>query len=81
MYSAQIKHAVLVKTKEKSKSQKQFPKKKVSLEILDQRLGNRYTRSLLSRYTVNVWQVIDLRVDYYPFYTSFQKSRINKKAR
>ena len=62
-HSGQLKHAFLVKTKEKSKSQKQIPKKKVYLEIFHQRLGHRYTRSLLSGYTANVWQDIELRLD------------------
>ena len=62
-YTAQRKHAFWVKMKEKSKSQKKITKKKVSLELLHQRLGNRPTRSLLAGYTANVWQEIEPRVD------------------
>ena len=80
-HSAQRKHAFLVKMKEKSKSQKQIPKKIVPLELLHQRLGHRYTSSLMTGDTAIFWQDIELRVDPDPFFTSFQISTINKKAR
>ena len=66
--------------KEKSKSEKQIPKKKFCLEILHQRLGHRSTRSLLAVYTANVWQDIELRIYSGPFCTSCQVSTINKKS-
>ena len=78
LHSTQRKHAFLVKTKEKSKSQKQIPKKKFSLELLHQRLGHISTRSLLSGDTANVWQDNDLRVDPDPLCISCQISTINK---
>ena len=52
---AQSKHALLVKTKEKSQSKKVAPKNKVALEILHQRLGYRSTRSLMDGDTANVY--------------------------
>ena len=52
-HSAQIKHALFVRMKEKSKSQKQIPKKKVTLELEHHRLGLIYTRSLLYGRTSN----------------------------
>ena len=60
---AHQKYAFLVKTKESSKPQKEIPKKKVSLELLHQRLEHRYTSSLLARYTTNVWKEIELSLD------------------
>ena len=81
LHSAQRKHAFLVKAKGKSKSQKQILKRKVSLELLHQILGHRSTRSLLAVDNANFWKDIDLRVDPDPFYTSYQISKLNKKAR
>ena len=75
---AQIKHAFFSKTKEKSKPQKQIPKK-VSLELLHQRSGNRSQRSLLYGDTANAWQYIELRVYPDPFCTSCHISIVNKK--
>ena len=43
-HSAPRKHAFLVKTKEKAKSNKIAPRNKVALEILHHRLGHRSTR-------------------------------------
>ena len=80
-HSAQQKHDFLVKMKGKSKSKKQNSKNKVSLELLNQILGHRSTRSLLDEDNVNVWQDIELRLYPDPFCTSFQISTINKKAR
>ena len=76
---AQRKHAFLVKATEKSKSQKQIPKRKVSLELLHQRLGHRSTRSLLDRYAENVWKYVELKVHIDLFCTLCQISTINKK--
>ena len=42
-HSAHRKHAFLVKTKEKTKSNKIAPRKKFSLKLLRHRLGHRYT--------------------------------------
>ena len=55
-HSAQRKHAFLRKIKEKSKKNKLPARKKIALELLHQRLGHRYTRSLLSGDTDNVWE-------------------------
>ena len=68
-HSAQQKHAFLVKMKENSKSQKQIPKKKVSLVIFHHILRHRSTRSLLGGDTEYVWQYIQLRVDPNRFFT------------
>ena len=78
-HSAQRKHAFLVKTKEKSKSQKQITNNKVYLVLLHQILGHRYKKLLLAGDTANFWQGIEIRV--YPdlFCTSCQISTINKK--
>ena len=75
---AQRKHIFLVKTNEKSRSQNQIPKIKVSLELLHQILGHRSKRSLLAVYTVNVWQDIEFILDPDPFCTSCHISTINK---
>ena len=76
-HSTQRKHAFLVKTKEKSKSQKKYSKKKVSFELLHQRVGNISTRSLMAEDTENVWKHIELRVDPDPFCTPYQIPTIN----
>ena len=54
---------------------------RIALELLHQKLGHRSTISLLARYTANVWEDIDLRIDPDPFGTSCQISSMNKKAR
>ena len=66
-YSAQSKHAFLVKIKEKAKSKKVKPRNKVALVLLHHRLGHRSTRSLMAGDTENVWQDIELIIDTYPF--------------
>ena len=68
-HRAQRKHAFLVKMKENPKSQNKIPKKRVSLELLHQRLGQISTRSIVAIDTSNIWQDIDLRVDPDPFCT------------
>ena len=80
-YRAQRKLAFFVKMKEKSKSQKQIPKRKVSFELLNQRLGYISTRSLLDGYTEKFWKDIDIRVYLDPFRTSCQISTIHQKYR
>ena len=80
-HSAQRKHTFLLKIKEMSKTKKLPSKKKISLELLHQRLGHRSTRSFLSGYTDNAWEDIYLRIDQDPIFTSCQISSMNKKYR
>ena len=55
--------------------------KKITLELLHQRLGHRSTRSLLAGYTENVWEDVELRIYPDPFCTSCQIYSMKKKAR
>ena len=64
-----------------SKTKKLTSRKKIALKLLHQRLGHRSTRSLLGRYTANVWKDIELRIDPDSFCTSCHISSMNKKAR
>ena len=64
-----------------SKRKKLPSRQKIALELLHQILGHRFTRSLLDRYTANVWEDIELRIYPDPFCTSCQISPMNKKAR
>ena len=66
-HCAQRKHALLGKIKEISKIKKLPSRKKITLELLHQRLGNRSTRSVLAGDTVNVWEDIELRIYTDPF--------------
>ena len=50
-----------------SKTKKLPSRKKIDLELLHQRLGHRYTISLLAWDTSNVWEDIELRTDPDPF--------------
>ena len=50
-------------------------------KILHQRLGRRYTRSLLGGDTENVWEGLELRIDSDTFCRSCQISSMIKKAR
>ena len=68
-HSAQRKHAFLRKIIEMTKKNKSPARKKITLELLYQRLGHRSTRSLLSGDTDNVWEYIELRIYPYPFCT------------
>ena len=43
--------------------------KKISLELLHQRLGHRSTRSLLAGDTAKIWEDIELRIYPDPFCT------------
>ena len=63
-----------------SKKKTSPARKKIALELLYQRLGRRYTRSLLVGGTANVWEDIYLRIDPDTFCTSCQISSMNKKA-
>ena len=71
-HSAQREHAFLGKIMEKSKKNKLLARKKISLELLHQRLGHRSTRLLLSGNTDNVWGDVELRIYPDPFCTSCQ---------
>ena len=53
----------------------------IALELLHQRLGHRSTISMLSGYTSNVWEDVELRIDPERFYTLCQIPSINKKTR
>ena len=77
-HSAVRKHAFSGKIMEKSK--KNPARKKISLELLHQRLGHRYTRSLIAADTANVWEDEELRMDPDPFCTSCKIYSVNKKA-
>ena len=78
-HSAVRKHTLIGKTMEISKKN---PKgRKIALELMHQRLGHRYTRSLLAGDTANVWEDVELRIDPNPFCTSCQIYSMNKKAR
>ena len=80
-HSAQRKHAFLGKIMEKSKKNTLPARNKIDLELLHQRLGHSSTRSLLSGYTANVWEDVELRIYPDPFCTLCQISSMNKKAR
>ena len=69
-HSAQRKHDYTRKTKNMSKKKKLPARKKIALDLLHQRLGNRSTRSLLAGDTANVWEDVELRIDPDPFCTS-----------
>ena len=64
-----------------SKKKKLPSRKRITLELLHQRLGHRSTSSLLDGDTANVWEDIELRIDPDPFCTSCQIYSMNKKAR
>ena len=76
----QRKHVFLVKTKEKAKSKKVAPKKKVALELLHHRSEQISTILLMAGDNVNVWTDIELSIDPKPFCTSCHISSIKKKA-
>ena len=82
-HSAVRKHAFMVKSMESSKkNSKRKPKrKKIALELMHQRLGHRYTRSLIAGDNANVWEDAELKIDADPFCTSCKISSMNKKAR
>ena len=62
-------------------SRKNPKRKKIALELMHQRLGHRYTRSLIAGDTENFWEDIDLRIYPDPFGTSCKIYSMNKKAR
>ena len=81
-HNAQRKHAFLLKKKKDMSKKNKLPaRKKIDLEILNQRLGHRSTRSLLAGDTENVWEDVELRIDPDPFCTSCQIYSMNKNAR
>ena len=57
---AQRKHAFLGKIKQISEPKKLAPKKKVNLELLQQRLGHRSNRSLMSGDNEMFWSILNL---------------------
>ena len=67
--------------KNQIKPVKLSPGKKVALELLHHRLGNRSTRLLMAGDTVHFWKIIEVRIDPDPFCTSCQISSMNKKSR
>ena len=81
-HSAVRKHAFMVKSMDSSKKiPKRNPKrKKITLELMHQRLGHRSTRSLMDGDTANVWEDAELKIDADPFCTSCKISSMNKKA-
>ena len=62
-------------------SKKNPARKKIALELLHQRLGNRSIRSLFAGDTANFWEDVELRIDADPFCTSCKISFMNNKAR
>ena len=80
-HSAQINHTFLGQIKEMSKTNKLPARKKISLELLHQRLGHRSTRLLLTGDTANVQEDIEIRIDPDPFCTSCQISSMDESAR
>ena len=63
-----------------SKTNKLPARKVIALYILHQRLGHRFTRSLLAGDTDNVWEYIELRIYPDPFGTSCQIYSMNKNV-
>ena len=55
-----------------SKTNKLPYRKKISLELIHQRLGHRSTRKLLAGDTANFWENIKQIIDPDPFCTQFQ---------
>ena len=66
-HGAQRKHAFTGKIKNMSKKNKLPARKKIYLELMHQRLGHIFTRSLLAWDTDNVWEDVELRIDPDPF--------------
>ena len=64
-----------------SKTKKLAPRKKIDSELLHQRLGHKYTISLMAGDTANVWEDIELRIYPDPFCTSCHISSMNKHSR
>ena len=71
-HNAQRKHLFLGKIKQMSKKKKLPSRKKISLDLLHQRLGHRSTKSLLAGDAANSWEDIYIRIDPDPFCTSCQ---------
>ena len=82
-HSAVRKQDFMVKSMESSKKNaKGNPKrKKIALELMHQRLGNRSIISLMAGDNANVWEDTELKIDADPFFTSCKISFMNKKAR
>ena len=62
-HSTQRKQYFWEEIKEMSKTKKFPSREKISLELSGQRLGHRFTRSLLAGGTANVWEDVELRID------------------
>ena len=62
-----------------SKKNKLPARKKIASELIHQRLGHRYTRSLLAGDTANVWEDVELRIYPDPFCTSRQIYSMEKR--
>ena len=69
------------KIKQMYRSKKIGRRKKFALELLNNRLGNRSTRSLMEGDNVIFCQDIEPRIDQDPFCTSCETSSTNRKAR
>ena len=78
-HSPQQKHAFLGKIQQMSKSQKLAPRKKITLELLHQRLGQRSTISLMDGDTEMFWKDVELGIDSDSFCTSCQISSMKKR--
>ena len=64
------------------KNAKRNPKrKKITLELMHQRLGYGSAISLMAGDTANVWEDAELKIDPDPFCTSCKFYSMNKKAR
>ena len=68
-HSAQRKYAFTGKIKNMSKKNKFPARKKIALELLHQRLGQRSTISFMDVDTADVWKDIELRIYPDPFCT------------
>ena len=76
-HSAVRKHDFIGKSMESSK--KNPKRRKIALELMHQRLGHIFTRSLIAGDTANVWEDTELKTDPDPFCTSCKISSINKR--
>ena len=78
-HSAVRKHAFSGKSMKKSK--KNPKRKKIALELMHHRLGQRSTRSLIAGDTDNALENVELRIYPDPFCTSCKIYTMNKKDR
>ena len=66
-HSAERKHVFWGEQQEMSKTKKLQSRKKIAPELFHQRLGHRYTRSLLDGDTDNLWENTEIRIYPDPF--------------